>query len=108
MKRTRTKITGSRKPNKGLFWALLLLSFLSLLAYRLLFFFPVWFDEIVAKAVIFGFPFLLYVLLSRRSVTAFGINPRRFWLGIYLGLALGGSFGFLAMLASAIKTGGHT
>lgn len=99
--------TTVHKPNLLLFWLLTSLSFLALVGYRLVFSYPVWFDEIFAKALILGAPFLFYVLLARRSAGSFGMDPKRFWLGLYLGLALGGSFGFVAMLASAVKTGGQ-
>src|SRR5260221_9955755 len=94
-------------PRKGLFWFLVLLSFASLVWYRSVFHFPVWFDEIFAKAILFGLPFLIYAILTRQSVTLFGLSSRRFWTGAYVGLALGGVFGFVAMFASAIKHGGH-
>lgn len=106
-KHTHTATGSSHRPNLPLFWMLVGLSLAALVSYRLFFSLSVWFDEIIAKAVIFGAPFLIYVLLVRRSVSAFGLDPRRFWLGAYLGLALGGAFGFIAMLASAVKTGGQ-
>lgn len=107
MKRRNSTQSASHRPNTPLFWFLLALAFVSLVVYRAFFNLPVWFDEVVAKAMIFGLPFLAYVLISRKSVASFGMEPRKFWLGAYLGLALGGSFGFVALLASAVKTGGQ-
>jgi len=106
-RRIRPSETVSHRPNQLVFWSLVSASFIALVCYRAYFLLPVWFDEIVAKSVIFGLPFLLFVLFSKRSVASFGLDPRKFWLGAYLGLALGGSFGFVAMLASALKTGGQ-
>ena len=109
MKR-RTRIVSPstpKTPTTGLFWLLVTLSFVSLVWYRLMFHLPVWFDEIFAKAVLFGVPFLVYAVITRQSVTVFGLNPKKFWLGAYVGLALGGVFGFVAMFASALKHQGH-
>lgn len=107
MKRRASKVSKSfAKPNLQLFWFLVAFSFVALVLYRGLFNLPVWFDEIVAKAFIFGLPVLVYAVASRQKSLSFGMEPGRFWLGAYLGLALGGSFGFVAMLASAVKTGG--
>lgn len=94
-----------RSPKQGLFWFLVAGSFLALLWYRVIFYFPVWFDEVLAKAFLFGLPVLIYTFVTRQSMTLFGLDPKRFWLGAYVGLSLGGSFGFLAMLASALKRG---
>ncbi len=105
--RTHKSVNTSHRPNLPLFWLLVGISLVALIVYRLFFNLPIWFDEVIAKAVIFGAPFLVYVLLSKKSVTSFGLDPRKFWLGAYLGLALGGAFGFIAMLASAVKTGGE-
>lgn len=104
--RTRDTILAHR-PRPTLFWSLICLAFVSLVAYRVFFVLPVWFDEIVAKAFVFGLPFLIYAKASKQAAAFLGINPKRFWLGAYLGLALGGAFGFVAMMAGAIKSGGN-
>ncbi len=91
----------------SLFWLLVGLSFVGLVVYRAFFQFPVWFDEIIAKAFLFGLPFFLYALLNREKLPSLKMTLKRFWLGAYLGLALGGALGFVAMLASALKTGGQ-
>lgn len=95
------------KPNLGLFILLVLVSFFCLSLYRSFGDFPVWFDELVAKAFIFGLPLLVYIRLTRESVAAFGLGKGKFWSGAYAGLALGGVFGFTAMLASALKHEGR-
>lgn len=106
-RRTHARIQISARPKPQLFWLLVSLSFIGLVIYRAFFQLPVWFDEIVAKAFLFGLPFLIYIFANRQNAAAVGMSPRRFWLGAYLGLALGGCFGFVAMVASALKTGGQ-
>ncbi len=87
------------------FVSLLVISFLSLLFYRLFVHFPVWFDEIFAKALIFGLPVALYGLHAKTDPRLFGFQARKFWLGAFSGLAIGGLFGFVAMFASTLKRG---
>lgn len=92
-------------PQVGLFWLLVLLSFVGLVWYRTTLQFPVWVDEIGAKFFLFGIPFLVYLLFTKQSVTEFGLASKRFWPGAYLGLALGGIFGFTALFASVLRNG---
>jgi membrane protease YdiL (CAAX protease family) len=87
------------------FWTLIGASFLALLSYRLLTQFPIWFDEILAKAVLFGLPFLLFAWVSKRDGAFFGLSYRHFITGLFYGLAYGGIFGFMAMFASALRHG---
>jgi hypothetical protein len=109
MPRTRKKLSHQHpavapKPHRQqLFFLFLGASFLALLWYRTTQHFPVWFDEVIMKAVVFGLPVWLFMLISRTSFEQFGFNPRKFWSGAYLGLALGGMFGFIAMMASSLK-----
>ena len=105
--RSHHSVSTTRSAAPSLFWMLVGISFLALVWYRALFHLPVWFDEFFAKAILFGLPFLVYVWSTKQSVVQFGLNPKRFWLGAYLGLALGGTFGFVAMVSSALKHGGH-
>lgn len=74
--------------------------------YRLLFNFPVWFDETVGKAIFFGFPVWLYV-----TITASKSIPETFSLpklkpGLLLGIAVGGIFGFVMSILSLSQRGG--
>lgn len=108
MKRKRKTVSHSHSPTRyhqQLFWALCCVSFLALFFYRVFAHFPVWFDEIVMKAVVFGLPLWIYALITKRSPDSFGFDPKRFWPGAFSGLAIGGLFGFLGMLVSAFKHG---
>lgn len=87
-----------------LFYPLLGLCFAVWMIYRALFQFPVWFDETIGKAVFFGLPVWLYVVVSDSMsvVDTFAANKLR--RGLLLGLALGGMYGFTASFASALLT----
>ncbi len=85
------------------FWLVVLASFCSLVLYRLSIHAPVWFDEIFAKALIFGAPLWFYARVSKQPHSFFGLECKRFWVGAFNGLALGGLFGFVATLASSYR-----
>ncbi|PWU23766.1 hypothetical protein C5B42_01925 [Candidatus Cerribacteria bacterium 'Amazon FNV 2010 28 9'] len=87
------------------FWVLLILSFLALLLYRVLFTFPVWVDEVIMKLFVFGLPFILFARSVKKSPEFFGLGLRRFWPGAFYGLAMGGIFGFVALITSAVQRG---
>lgn len=106
-RRIRLESISLQKPQVGLFWTLITASFVLLVWYRAFFHFPVWIDEVIVKALLFGLPLLVYAIVTKQSITSFGLNPKRFWTGAYLGLALGGTFGFVAMITSALKNNGH-
>lgn len=87
------------------FYPLLFLTLLLWVLYRTLFTFPVWFDEIIGKALFFGLPVWLYITVagSRKIVETFSL--RKLQTGILLGLAVGGIFGFATSLLSLIGRG---
>ena len=87
------------------FVPLLLLVFVMWVAYRVLFHFPVWFDETLGKAVFFGLPVWLYLVMSRSKSMAETMSPRALKPGLLLGLAFGGIFGFAGTLISLLKKG---
>lgn len=74
--------------------------------YRSLFHFPVWFDEIIGKAVFFGLPVLVYVnaIKAKSVIDTFGFDKIK--PGLLKGIAIGGLFGFAAAILAAIKSGG--
>lgn len=89
------------------FLPLLALVFLLWMLYRTLFSFPVWFDESIGKAVFFGLPVWLYLSISgSRSIVA-TYAPAKLYPGLMLGLAIGGSFGFLGSITSLVLKGGQ-
>ncbi len=89
----------------SIFWLLVSGSFVVLLFYRIFVHLPVWFDEIFAKAFIFGAPVWLYALVGRQTPDFFGFERRRFWPGAYAGLAIGGIFGFIGLMTSTVQKG---
>ena len=89
-----------------LFFPVLVVVAIAWYAYRWLFSFPVWFDETLGKAVFFGLPVWLYVVVSKRKEL---LDPLRFSIfqqGLLLGLALGGIYGFITSTMSLLQSGG--
>ena len=87
------------------FLPLLLLTFIIWCVYRRLFQYPVWFDETIGKAVFFGLPVFLYASLTRSHSIAETVHPRFLQPGLWMGLAVGGIFGFAGTLASLMRSG---
>ncbi len=67
-------------------------------AYRAAVRMPVWFDEGVAKAIVFGLPVFWFAARSPFVASEIGLQPRRLLPGLYLGLAAGGLYGFMGIL----------
>lgn len=63
--------------------------------YRSLALFPEWFDEIFAKGIVFGIPSILYARSVIRGSERLGVASSRFWPGLYMGLLVGGIYGFV-------------
>jgi hypothetical protein len=63
--------------------------------YRQLALFPEWFDEIIAKGIVFGIPSILYARNAVRGSEKLGVLSSRFWPGLYMGLLVGGIYGFI-------------
>lgn len=89
-----------------LFWPVVIVAFLLWLGYRLFFHFPIWFDETIGKAVFFGLPVWFYLVVSRRRALLMPLDLRRFEVGLFLGLAIGGIYGFSTAIASLVAKGG--
>ncbi|HCC84441.1 MAG TPA: hypothetical protein DEP87_02060 [Candidatus Pacebacteria bacterium] len=90
----------------SLFLPFLGLSLFLWFSYRSLFSFPVWFDESVGKALFFGLPVWFYIMISGTKQIVETLAWPRFRRGLWLGLAIGGLFGFVAaILAAWQKTG---
>lgn len=89
-----------------LFLPFLFLTLFLWFMYRSLFSFPVWFDETVGKALFFGLPVWFYMLITGAKQITDTLNWSRFHRGLWLGLAIGGLFGFAAaILAASQKMG---
>ncbi len=71
-------------------------------AYRAMVAMPVWFDEGVAKALVFGLPVFWFAARSKFVANELGLDPRRMLPGLYLGLAVGGLYGFMGILTEVV------
>ena len=97
-KKSQRSITRSLKHRHLVFWPVLLVVFLIWVAYRYFTDFPVWFDETLGKAIFFGLPVWFYVVSTGFGSVVKLFQPEKFWKGVFLGLALGGVFGFFVVL----------
>ena len=84
------------------FYPIVVLTLLLWVLYRSLFTFPVWFDEIIGKALFFGFPVWLYINIVGAQKILETMSLRKFQSGILLGLAVGGIFGFATSILSLL------
>lgn len=73
------------------------------IAYRGLTNFPVWLDEGVAKAIIFGIPVFWFAARSRFVAREIGLDIEKLIPGLYLGIAIGGLYGFAAILVEVLQ-----
>lgn len=81
------------------FFPLLIVVFGIWCLYRFLFAFPVWFDETIGKLIFFGLPVWLYAVLAQTKITHNTVDSKKFLPGLYLGLAFGGIYSFVGILA---------
>jgi membrane protease YdiL (CAAX protease family) len=82
-------------------WVLLVWS-----VYRYFFSLPEWFDEFVAKPLVFVVPVLWYVLKKEgRLLESIGLTGKRLFNSIYIGLGFGMVFAIEGMIAHAMKYG---
>lgn len=101
-----------RKSNRSFvdkhigFFPLLTLIFIMWVLYRSLFQFPVWFDETIGKAVFFGLPVWLYVVMTGSRSVGETFAPYKLKNGLLLGLAFGGIFGFVSAILALYQRGG--
>lgn len=72
------------------------------MAYRSFTQFPVVFDEGIAKAIVFGVPVFWLAAQSPFMACEMGLDPRRMLPGLYLGVAIGGLYGFTAALTQVL------
>ncbi len=88
------------------FFPVILVVLLSWFAYRILFNFPVWFDETVGKAIFFGLPVWLYVTITATNSIPDSFSLPKLKPGLLLGVAVGGIFGFVMSILSLAQRGG--
>ncbi len=63
---------------------------------------PIWFDEGIAKAIVFGMPVFWFAARSRFIANEIGLSLQQFIPGLYLGIAIGGLYGFVGILSQVI------
>lgn len=107
-KRQSSQVTSLvQKADHVSFWPLVILVLLLWFLYRSIFKFPVWFDEIIGKAIFFGLPVWLYVQMSRTRQIVDTMASEKVNSGLLLGIAIGGLYGFAGSLMGAINAGGQ-
>jgi hypothetical protein len=100
-------LTFSTKADHLSFWPFLVLTLLIWVSYRSIFRFPIWFDEIVGKAIFFGLPVWLYLQISRSKKIVDTMAPEKINSGLLLGIAIGGLYGFAGSIMGALNAGGQ-
>lgn len=102
----RSSVRPTSRASHVAFFPILILTFIFWLIYRGVFQFPLLFDELVGKAIFFGLPVWLYVLISgyRQITETFAVSKLR--RGLMLGISVGGVLGFAATIARVFSRGG--
>lgn len=98
-----SKVAAIAQQSHIVFYPLLSLTLLLWILYRSLFTFPIWFDEIIGKALFFGLPVWLYVTVAGSKKILDTMSLRKLQPGVLLGLAIGGIFGFATSLISLVS-----
>lgn len=104
-KHSRSRLPKVSRANHTAFFPLLILSFIFWFVYRGVFQFSVLFDELIGKAIFFGLPVWLYILMSGYHQIADTFASYKIKRGLMIGIAVGGIFGFAASMAAALLRG---
>ena len=110
--RNKSRVTSVRHKQKYIsgrviFYPLIILTFLLWVLYRQLFVFPVWFDEVLGKAVFFGLPVWLYINVTNNRIILNSFARNKLKSGLLLGVAVGGIYGFVSSIMSLLTRGGQ-
>ena len=95
----------SRDLTHQLFFPLVILAGLMWFLYRSLFNFPVWFDEIIGKAIFFGLPVWVYVSVTGFRPIIDTFRLKKLQPGLLKGLVLGAVFGLVTIFMRFAITG---
>ncbi|MDQ3008591.1 MAG: hypothetical protein M3Q81_03270 [bacterium] len=97
---TQSRSSTSTLPQQAhvAFIPLLAVCFIFWVIYRLIFTFPVAFDETIGKALFFGLPVWLYVSMTGSRIIPDTFDLIKLRRGLLLGIAFGGIFGFASVL----------
>lgn len=90
-----------------IFFPLVTFTFILWVCYRAFFSFPVWFDEIIAKALLFGLPVWLYVAATRFRGVGESFALYKLRTGTLIGVLAGGLFGFTTSVMRLVQSGGE-
>ncbi|MBD3279510.1 MAG: hypothetical protein GF390_02240 [Candidatus Pacebacteria bacterium] len=105
-KRRSSKISkSSAKAAHPVFLPLILVVLALWVVYRSLFNFPVWFDETIGKALFFGLPVWVYIVISNLQEIPNSLASFKLKRGLSLGLAIGGLYGFAATTLAVYQRG---
>jgi len=107
--KNKTKLSSknsSLKYGQVIFYPLVVLTFLLWALYRSLFVFPVWFDEVLGKAIFFGLPVWLYINVTENKNILNSFSKDKIKPGLLLGVAVGGIYGFTSSITSLVARGG--
>lgn len=102
---TRKTASTTRRVQHTAFFPLLLVSFVFWFVYRGMLRLPVLFDELIAKAIFFGLPVWLYVVMSGFRDIGDTFAPSKMRRGLMMGIAVGGVYGFAASLIAVFLKG---
>jgi hypothetical protein len=73
--------------------------------YRSIFNFPVWFDEIIGKAIFYGLPVGIYINVTGFRPIIDSLRLKKLQPGLLRGLAVGGMFGFITIFLRLLQVG---
>ena len=105
-KKNQSKKAGrARVLTHQLFFPIVILVGIIWFLYRSLFNFPVWFDEIIGKAIFFGFPVWVYINITGFRPIIDSFRLKKLQPGLLKGLAFGGIFGFVTIFIRFAVTG---
>ncbi len=104
-KTNRTAIAQPSTDSHLIFFPIVILTIILWFVYRSLFSFPVWFDETLGKALFFGLPTWFFVIITNYRAIVDTFSYSKLLPGLWLGLAVGGVYGFATSLLTIWQTG---
>lgn len=99
------KASRARALTHQLFFPIVILVGIMWFLYRSLFNFPVWFDEIIGKAIFFGLPVWVYINVTGFRPIIDTFRLKKLQPGLFKGLILGGIFGLVTIFMRLTVTG---
>ena len=103
----KSQATPAQIATHQLFFPMLIFTAIVWFLYRSLFNFPVWFDEIIGKAIFFGLPVWVYINVTGFRPIIDTFRLKKLQPGLMQGLLFGGIFGLVTMGVRFLQTGYH-